>query len=56
LPFPGPHRDPDIGPGQRRRVVDAVPDEGDLAAGGEFADHPHLVLGQHVGVDVPELQ
>ena len=47
----GAHSDTHIGASQGRCVIDAIADEGDLAAGSQFASHPDLVLRKHVGVD-----
>ena len=46
------HGDADISAGQCGCIVDAVADKGDLPPAGHGADEPHLVLGQHFGMDL----
>lgn len=46
------YRNADIGPRERGCVVDAIADEGDLAACSQFAHLAHLVLWQHASKDL----
>lgn len=45
------HRDADIGPGQCRSIVHAVPDESDLAMVCKLTDRANLVLRKHLGMN-----